>query len=1138
MTSLSRVVRIFISSTFRDFDSERDLLVRKIFPELRRCCRVRQVELVDVDLRWGITEVEAQQGKVLPICLAEIDRSRPYFIGLLGERYGWVPEEQQYDSSLIEEQEWLKQHRGGRSITELEVLHGVLNNPAMAGHALFYFRNPTYGQERGSDYAAESPEHRDKLTQLKDRIRQSGFPVVEDYPDPEALAQRVQEDLWKLIDATYPLDEVPDALALERRRHESYGQSRLGLYLGGENYLASLDTFIREDRRTVLIRGESGGGKSALVANWFQQFREAQSDAHVFVHHLGSTNDAGEPTKLVRRWIQELARVLGEEAKLPGEPDKLYEELPQWLAKASAHAQKHGTRWLIVLDALDKLREGRDLRWLPSFLPAHVQLIASCLTGDVLTAAQRRLTWEQEIKVKPLEKSDQQHLIRKFLSKYSKKLTPTQEAIVLAHPLAANPLFLLTLLYEFRVHGEHEFLEKRIRTLLSPPASKGAGEAPTVDDVFEHVLERVEADTVAQHVRVSMEAIWASRAGLAQDELLAIANVAPLQWAAVQLGLEEMLLESGGRWTFAHDFGRKAVQDRYGLVGEAKVRAHRTLAEYFARLPVGARVAEELPWQWERAGEKERLKDCLTDRELFAALKERDEYELLAYWVRLGSDVSAEYAAALPRWGVDGEEVALTGWVWVLADFLSMAGYYTAFELEIREVVVDVMQQLGADHADMLYHPDMLVAMTRLSNSYRQAGRLEEALGMREEVLRLRLEKLGMGHPDTLGAMGNLASSYSDAGRLEKVLGMREEVLRLMREKLGGEHPNTLTGMNNLAKSYYVTGRLGEALEIQEEVLRLRREKLGVDHPDTLVAMNNLASFYLDAGRMEEAVGMWEEVLRLRREKLGADHPDTLRAMGNLGKFYCVTGRLEEALGVIAIIEEWLGRFADHHEEMASVRTDLMTMLSEVQKLNYEDRELMKSAVRQNFLAKSSVKIQEKMEITMEVKKISIGFGWEPNDACFSWFDVFAFMLGEDFRYANNRDVVFYNNLQAENGSLATSDESMNDFDACDDQTFMIDIETIDFNIHEIRFFFAADQEEHTKQNFGKANSGKSVNCYMRIYDSDSGREICYFKIEIKNLPVIEGGKLYRSGDNWVFQASGESLSATLPELVDQYCRN
>lgn len=97
----SRTVRVFLSSTFRDFAEERDLLVKTIFPELRRRCRERQVELVDVDLRWGITEEEAQQGKVLPICLAEIDRSRPFFMGFLGERYGWVPKAGQYDLSTF-----------------------------------------------------------------------------------------------------------------------------------------------------------------------------------------------------------------------------------------------------------------------------------------------------------------------------------------------------------------------------------------------------------------------------------------------------------------------------------------------------------------------------------------------------------------------------------------------------------------------------------------------------------------------------------------------------------------------------------------------------------------------------------------------------------------------------------------------------------------------------------------------------------------------------------------------------------------------------------------------------------------------------------------------------------------------------
>ena len=70
----NRILRVFLSSTFRDFMEERDVLVREVFPELRRKARERGVEVVDVDLRWGITEEESQQGKVIPICLGEIDR--------------------------------------------------------------------------------------------------------------------------------------------------------------------------------------------------------------------------------------------------------------------------------------------------------------------------------------------------------------------------------------------------------------------------------------------------------------------------------------------------------------------------------------------------------------------------------------------------------------------------------------------------------------------------------------------------------------------------------------------------------------------------------------------------------------------------------------------------------------------------------------------------------------------------------------------------------------------------------------------------------------------------------------------------------------------------------------------------------
>ena len=79
----NRQIRIFISSTFQDMHNERDYLITKVFPRLRVEAAKRDVTVVPLDLRWGITEEESKNGKVLEICLEEIDNSHPFFIGLL-----------------------------------------------------------------------------------------------------------------------------------------------------------------------------------------------------------------------------------------------------------------------------------------------------------------------------------------------------------------------------------------------------------------------------------------------------------------------------------------------------------------------------------------------------------------------------------------------------------------------------------------------------------------------------------------------------------------------------------------------------------------------------------------------------------------------------------------------------------------------------------------------------------------------------------------------------------------------------------------------------------------------------------------------------------------------------------------------
>jgi hypothetical protein len=73
-------------------------------------------------------------------------------VGLLWELYGWVPATDHYAPDLLERQPWLDELRGGKSVTELEILHGVLNDPKMAGRALFYFRSSVYAGKKGGAY--------------------------------------------------------------------------------------------------------------------------------------------------------------------------------------------------------------------------------------------------------------------------------------------------------------------------------------------------------------------------------------------------------------------------------------------------------------------------------------------------------------------------------------------------------------------------------------------------------------------------------------------------------------------------------------------------------------------------------------------------------------------------------------------------------------------------------------------------------------------------------------------------------------------------------------------------------------------------------------------------------------------------
>ncbi|KAJ1085603.1 hypothetical protein NDU88_005733 [Pleurodeles waltl] len=103
----SRVVRVFISSTFADMATERDALLDQAYPEVQAFCQKHGLVFEVVDMRWGVRDDAAVDHMTTELCLKEIDTCQkmsvgPTFIALIGNRYGYRPvprviEEKEYN---------------------------------------------------------------------------------------------------------------------------------------------------------------------------------------------------------------------------------------------------------------------------------------------------------------------------------------------------------------------------------------------------------------------------------------------------------------------------------------------------------------------------------------------------------------------------------------------------------------------------------------------------------------------------------------------------------------------------------------------------------------------------------------------------------------------------------------------------------------------------------------------------------------------------------------------------------------------------------------------------------------------------------------------------------------------------------
>lgn len=935
----TRTIRLFVSSTFLDMKAERDELALRIFPQLRRLCESRGVAWTEIDLRWGITDEKAAEGQVLPICLNEIDRCHPFFIGILGERYGWIAPA--LPENLNRREPWLKnQIKQGKSITELEILHGVLNQPSLNNHAFFYFRD---AQKKKRFRIIPKKWRKDpKLDRLKMDIEAASEKKFcklrkEKFQDAKQLGQWVLEDFTALINELYPEQDKLDDAARIRMDQWAAARNKTDVYIDRQAYYDRLDQFVASDDSELsplVVLGRPGCGKSALLANWAIQYQVKKPDDFFLLHLLGVSDESSDHIELLRRIVLELKSAFGLTETIPADPASLVAGFPEWLEKVAGRR-----KIILVLDALNQVEDNDNasqLSWLPRELPKGVRLIVSTLPGPSLEAIKARKWMGQTppLTIQSLEGKEKHQLIHQYLKDSGRELNDKRLHQIVAAKQTANPLFLRAMLDELRLMGEHERLDKQINDYLKALDPKA---------LYIKIIERwiqvysEDRDLVARSLRL----LWAARNGLSETELLGILGEGdkPLPRAYLTpflVAAAPAMVNQSERLVPGHEFIRSAIADLLCQDKDVLRQVRLSIADYLiGGMHLPGRVLAERPWQLAHGGYLSELKQFLLSPLMLRMIKSpRALQEARHYWFLFKNtdSVGQEIRSAFEEMIRVKPEPASEGKIAnALSVLLSDLGY-SAESLWF----VKLSEKYYQNNVSVFPEEQITIQNNRAAVLIK-AGRLQQAKDMLEELL-AKVSDQGMLDADpSLSASSNLAQILHLTGNLEQALERYRDIARRTARKYGKYHPDYVKRhANEICLALEVNPDKVQEADIRASI-QSAREAFGSGHETTHASMHNLGGYYERKNMLDQAYQHFSEMLVASETQNGKDAYPTLRIMLSCAR---VKFKMEDYAGADLLFSECFSRSCQRLGPLNSASLECLIGWSATS-LHHEDSELL-----------------------------------------------------------------------------------------------------------------------------------------------------------------------------------------------------
>jgi len=607
-----RTFSIFISSTFADMQAERDYLKQIIFPRIEEELQKRRIKLEIVDLRWGVdtTSIEQEderEATVLKVCLDEIKRCRPFFIGLLGDRYGWVPPEEQIKKAVIGEDLVISQK--GKSVTALEIEFGVFASKEQLNRSVFYFREPlSYEDIPLQKVAMYSDEFSLELDETEKRERKAALEnlktsIREHYekkkrPDKvktyrvswnddrgkvsgletwgEMVYQDVIEECKLHAEATWgqvPKNWQEQELALL----DTFIESHTTTFSGRKELLKEIILHLLSKNRNdwgMVLTGESGSGKSAV----FAMVKKAMDleDCFVLAHSAGLSHRAKNVLDLLQIWnkllsdwleIEEKSGELpkdierfelypeGIKQKVPGlEIEKIQDRFRELLFIAAERKPV-----VILLDALDRFEptdRARYITWLPTVVSENIRMLCTAITGT----EEKAVAYHSELFAKSIDhftEAEAKEMLNMLCKRQHKDIPDKVEMIILDKVredrlhAASSPLW-LSLAVNILMALDHDDFEKMQQIdgrgdhqIESYMVGMATKFPPLPGALFLDLAEKAAGVFGRAFTHAVFDYIACSRNGLREKDLVALLQLEKIDWDA-------LLFANLRRWFKAH----------------------------------------------------------------------------------------------------------------------------------------------------------------------------------------------------------------------------------------------------------------------------------------------------------------------------------------------------------------------------------------------------------------------------------------------------------------------------------------------------------------------------------------------------------------------------------------------------------